>query len=379
MRFLIAFVALAACQGKPKAHDAPAPSPSQIIADAGLLADANLDSCKSSLARIAALAPTQRAQALLDACHPCGDWQALLQWNNPPDVGGPPRSEIERSMLACNAYCEPNAKQRFLGTLDAARGQDTRGPWRALGEVCKEAVSAVPDTRFMGAPYFALDRIARSIADPALLAAIQLPLPALSISGVGLALPQGPLLPADAGLAAITVDAGQIQLGTLPIAQLTPSGLHVSGDYPGTPLDAKALAAALTTPALAGHPVSVLAPRELPAARIVDVIAAAGGHELRLAVGVRGPGGWSSPGSIPVAMTVKPAAGVRLALDSSPEVAIKAAKAADRAALTKVPVTIALAPSATVANLATLLGALVYFDVKTVTIARPPGKLAPKP
>jgi hypothetical protein len=379
MRFLIVLAALAACQGKP--HDAPAPPPppQKPIVDAGPPADANHDACKSSVARIATLSPTQRAQALLDSCHPCGDWQALLQWNNPSDVGGPPRSAIEQAMLACNAYCEPSAKQRFLGTLDAARGQDTRGPWRALGEVCKDAVSAVPDTRFMGAPYFALDRIARAIADPALLAALQLPLPALSISGVGITLPQGPLLPSDAGLGAITVDAGQIQLGTLPIAQLTPTGLHVSGDYPGTPLDAKALAAALTTPALAGHPVSVLAPRELPAARIVDVIAAAGGHELRLAVGARGPGGWSIPGSIPIALTARPAAGVRLTLDSSPDLAIKAAKAADRAALTKAPVTIVLAPSATVANLATLLGALVYFEVKTVSITRPPGKPASKP
>ncbi|MEO7729748.1 MAG: hypothetical protein ABIY55_02165 [Kofleriaceae bacterium] len=379
MRFLIALAALAGCQGK--SHDAPAPPPSrpQVIVDAGPPADANLDGCKSSLARIATLAPTQRAQALLDACHPCGDWQALLQWNNPPDVGGPPRSAIEQSMLACNAYCEPNAKQRFLGTLDAARGQDTRGPWRSLGEVCKEAVSAVPDTRFMGAPFFALDRISRAIADPALLAAIQLPLPALSISGVGVTLPVGPLLAADAGLGAITVDASQIQLGSLPIAQLTPTGLHVSGDYPGTPLDPKALAAALATPALAGHPVSVLAPRDLSAARIVDVIAAAGGHELRLAVGARGPGGWSIPGSIPLALTNKPSAGVRLTLDSSPDLAIKAAKAADRGALTRTPVTIALAPSATVANLASLLGALVYFDVKTVTITRPPGKPASKP
>ena len=378
MRALIALAAgaaLVAC----KQHDAPAPAPPpKPPADASVPADANLDSCKTSLARIAGLPSNQRAQALLDSCHPCGDWQALLLWNNPADVGGPPRSAIEQSMLACNAYCVPDAKQRFLGTLDAARGQDTRGPWRALGEVCKDAVSAVPDTRFMGAPYFALDRIARSIADPALLAQIQVPLPALTLTGVGVALPQGPLQPSDGGLGAITVDARQILLGSLPIAQLTPTGLHVSGDYPGTPLDPKALAAALTTPALAG-PISVLAPRELPAARIVDVIAAAGGHELRLAVAARGPGGWSVPGSIPIAMTAKPASGIRLAVDSSPENAIKAAKAADHAALTRTPVTIALAPSATVANLATVLGALVYFEVKTVTITRPPGKPASKP
>jgi hypothetical protein len=377
MRLLIALVVLVACQSKPK--DPPSQPPPRPI-DAGAPADANLDTCRTNATKIASLPSVQRAQALLDSCRPCGDWQPLLQWNNPPDIGGPSRASIEQTMLACNAFCDPNAKQRFLGTLDAARGQDTRGPWRHLGEVCKAEVSAEPDTRFMGPTYFALDRIARAIGDPALLAAIQVPLPALSVSGVGVSLPLGPLRPADAGFGAITVDAAHIQLGSLPIAQLSPTGLRVSGDYPGTALDGKALAVALTTPALDGKPIAVLAPRELPATRIVDVIAAAGGHELRLAVGARGPGGWSVPGTIPIAMIARPvAAGLRLTLDGTPDLAIKAATAAPRAQLTAAPVTIALTPAATVANLASLLGALVFFEVKTVAITRPAGKLAPKP
>ncbi len=380
MKLLLALTTLTtlgACQNKPADPPAPAPAP-RVIADAGT-PDANLDSCKSAAAKIASIPSVQRAQALLNMCQPCGDWQPLLMWNNAPDVGGPPRELVERTMIACNAFCEPNAKQRFMGTLDESRGQDTRGPWRHLGEICKAAVSAEPDTRFMGPTFFALDRIARAIGDPALLATLQLPLPALSLSGVGVTLPQAPLRAADAGLGALTVDAAQFQLGTLPIAQLTPTGLKVSGDYPGTAIDAKALAAALATPALAG-PLAVLAPRELPAARIVDAIAAAGGHELRLAVGARGPGGWSMPGVIPIALLARPAAGgVRLTLDSTPDTAIKAASATPRAELTRAPVTIALAPEATVANLASLLGALSFFDVKSVAILRAAGKPATKP
>ena len=360
-----ALIVLAACKGK---QPEGAPPATTVIADAAPPPDASLDSCRIAAAGLPKLPPTARAQALLDACHPCGDWQPLLQWNNPPDIGGPPRSAIEQAMLACNAYCEPEAKQRFLGALDAARGQDTRGPWRHLGEVCKAAVSAVPDTRFMGAPYFALDRIARALGDAALLAKIQLPLPALSVSGVGVTLPTTPALPTDAGPAALTVLAADLQLGALPIATLAPDGVHVTGDYPGPTIELKALAGKL-----AGlGTVAVVAPRELPAARLVAVIAAAGGHALQLTVGARGPGGWSVPGAVPIALVARQPAGFALALDTNPDVAIKAAKAAPRDALTRAPVTITLAPGASVANLATLLGALGYFEVKAVALVASP-------
>ena len=93
-------------------------------------------------------------------------------------------------MAACKACCEPTAKMRFLGTSTtrAARSRGRRGAM--LGDVCKEQVSAVPDARFMSAPYFALDRIARDVAtrpDGApLLAAIEIPLPAVTVTGVGI-------------------------------------------------------------------------------------------------------------------------------------------------------------------------------------------------
>lgn len=360
-----------ACKARP--HDSPAPDPARPT-DAAI-ADANLDACRQAAARVPGLLANQRAQALLDGCQPCGDWAPLLAWNTPAADGGPTRAAIEQAMLACKAFCEPNAKQRFLGTLDGARGQDSRAPWRFLGDICKAEVSAVPDTRFMGAPYFALDRIARAIGDPALLAAITLPLPAVSLTGVGLELPSSPLTAPDAGPAALTIDASQILLGTLPVAQLSATGLQVSGDYPGTPIAATALAAALGKPALAGRPITLLAPTGLAAARIVEVIGAAGGHDLRLAVAVPGPGGWTLPGTLPIALVATPGragAGVRLALDASPDAAIQAARATAGADLVRAPVTIAVGPTATVASLASLLGALGALEVKTVVLVASP-------
>src|SRR5204863_6249003 len=107
--------------------------------------------------------------------------------------GGPSGAEIEAAMAVCG-YCDANAKQRFLGTLDKARGGDTRTPWRHLGDTCRAAVSAVPDNRFVTAPYYALDRIARAATahggeTAERLAAIELPLPAVSIAGTGVTLP----------------------------------------------------------------------------------------------------------------------------------------------------------------------------------------------
>lgn len=381
---------LAACKGS--CRESPAQDPPKP-ADAAL-ADANLDACRATAARVPSLPPPQRALALLKDCQPCGDWGPLLAWNTPGADGGPSRRAIEQAMLACNAFCEPNAKQRFFGTLDAARGQRTRMPWRFLGEICKAEVSAVPDTRFMGAPYFALDRIARALRDPGLLAAIELPLPALGINGVGIELPSSPLTAPDAGPAALTVDASQILLGSLPVAKLSATGLAVSGDYPGTPIEPKALAAALANPALTGHPVALLAPAGLVATRLIDVLAAAGGHDIRLAVATEGPPGWTVPGTVPISLLAAPAhagtagaartagtAGIRLVLDATADEAIKVAKATTRADLLRAPVTIDAGNTATIASLAALLGALGYFEVKTVvlvtSVAKPPAAKPP--
>lgn len=376
----VAAAALGACKGQRDApsHDPPAPG-----AGDAATADANLDACRAAAARVPGLPPARRAQALIDGCQPCGDWDPLLRWNTPVTDGGPSRAAIERAMIACRAFCEPNAKQRFLGTLDAARGQDTRGPWRYLGEICKAEVSAVPDTRYMGAPYFALDRIARALGgvEPALLAPIELPLPALSISGVGVELPGAPEIAEAAGPLALTIYANQILIGALPAARLSATGLTVSGDYPGSPIDPGRLAAALAASpgradtaarVPAGDPVVLIAPRSLPAARIAEVVAAAGGRDLRLAVAVPGPGGWALPGTLPIALIARPAAhGIRLALGADAGAAIAAARAAPRADLERDPPVIAADRTATADGLAGLLGALAAVGVKTCALTKP--------
>jgi hypothetical protein len=383
---LAAFV-LTACKGRQRdsPQQDPPPPHAAAAADAAIAPDANLDACRAAAARVPTLAPAERAKALLDACRPCGDWEPLLAWNTPPSEGGPPRSAIEHAMFACNAFCDANAKQRFFGTLDNARGQPTRTPWRLLGEICKAEVSAVPDARFMGAPYFALDRIARAIGDPGLLAAIELPLPAVTITGVGVDLPRT-LLATPAPGPAITVDAGQFLLGSLPIATPSPTGLQVAADYPGTLIEPRALAAALARPALAGRPVAVLAPYALDAARIADLVGAAGGHDLRLAVAAGGLPGWNVPGTLPIMLVAKPAAGgVHLVLaasagDPRDAGAMNAASAAMTAAgatpadLARGPVTITIESGAKVGGLARLLAALTAHEVKAVTLVNSPAK-----
>jgi hypothetical protein len=350
-------------------------SPPAAPADAGI-ADANLDACRAAAARVPGLPPAQRTVALLEGCQPCGEWGPLLAWDIPTADGGPTRAAIERGMSACKAFCDGAAKQRFFDALESARGQDTRKPWRVLGELCKGEVSAVPDARFMTAPYFAIDRAARLVGDASLLAQIELPLPAISISGSGMELPTSAVVVPEAGPATLTVDAGQFLLGSLPTARLSPAGIRVAGDYPGARIEPKALAAALGKHGLAGNPIALIAPRQLPAVRIYEAVAAAGGHDLRLAVARLELRNWILPATVPVTLTARPGrrAGVRLGLDDTAVDAIKAAQRTPRAKLASAPVVIAVDPSATAASLANLLGALHYLDVKSVVLARAPAR-----
>jgi hypothetical protein len=375
---LITVALLTACKGRGKEssqQEPPAPPPAP--ADASV-PDANLDACRAAAARVPALPRTQRTVALLQGCAPCGDWAPLLSWNVPEASGGPSWAVLERGMAACNAFCEPGARKRFFGALDGARGQNSRAPWRLLGEVCKDQVSAGAETRYLSAPYFALDRIARMIGDAGLLDAIELPLPAVSMTGVGVELPTSPLLAPDAGPTALTVDAGQLLLGTLPSVKLTPSGLVVSGDYPGKQIEPASLAAALARPELAGHPVALLAPRQLPMTRIIEAVAAAGDRDIRLAVGDLELLHWSIPATVPISLRTGPAArdGLRFVLDATGFEALKAVKAAAPEALLRAPVTLAAEDSATATSLANVLGTLGYAHVKSVVLVRAgrPGK-----
>lgn len=382
----LAIAILAACQGgqdgqgaqrdKGSAQTAGSQRAPAAPVDAGVV-DANLDACKAAAARVPSLPLAQRTVPLMEGCQPCGEWGPLLAWDIPIADRGPTRAAIERSMLACNAFCDSTTKSRFFDALESARGRDTRKPWRLLGELCKGDVSAVPDARFMSAPYFALDRVARMVGAAAPAgspASIELPLPAYMVSGNGVELPTSAMVVPEAGPSALTIDAAQFLLGTLPIAKLSASGVQIGGDYPGARVEAPGLAAALARPAFAGKPVALLAPRELAAERVYEAVAAAGGHDLRLAVATLVLRNWIIPGTVPIALTAKAprqAGGVQIALDDTAVEAIKAAKAAPRDKLARGPVTITVERGSTAASLANLLGALGYLDVKSVVLAKP--------
>jgi hypothetical protein len=372
VRALLVALLLCAC------HDKDAPKPSD-----GSDAPPAIDwaKCDAALAKAPATPATRRVEVVLEGCQVCGDWQTLLRWNRAPTAkGAPKRLEIDRMMLACG-YCDPSAKQRFLGTLDDARGTESRTPWRFLGEICKDKVSAVPDARFMSAPYYALDRIARAASarpeSAALLPAIDLPLPALSMAATGVELPSSPVTSPTAGPVQITVFKNELHVGRLPHAHLGAAGVSVVAEgeaYPGAAVTLPGLAAALD--ALSPDktaPIAVLAPAQLPAARLVEVLGAVTGRKLWIGVAAPGsPEGWVLPGTLPI--TFRAAAdpdATTWHVGDSVDTAIRELKDKPAAAFTHPP-TVILDPGATVANLVKLLGAIAFHDIHEATILATP-------
>lgn len=375
---LLALVlALAACKGKdapPKEtpppvppHAMPEPPPAPVPGDWA--------ACKAALAAAPKLPPNRQVSALIEGCKPCGDWTPLLAWNTPTEDGGPKRKAIEEAMIGCKAYCDPNAKQRFLGALDEARGKPTnRAPWRMLGEFCKEAVSSTTDARFASAPFFALDRIARDVAgkpDGApLLAALDLPLPAVSQTGQGLALPESGVTKPATPTSQLTITADDLRLGPLPHAKLGANGVTVSAGepYPGNPVKLAELSAALGK---LPPPVLVFAPKGLPASRLAEVLAAAKPHTLYLALAMTSTlPGWTLYGMSPVELAgdgAKPTVSYKLG-EKGDDVLKQIAPSTPVS-----PVAIVVEPTTTVQAVATVLGGLGFKDVKTaiVTVAKP--------
>jgi hypothetical protein len=356
----------AACKG----NDAPpkqAPASPPAVADASVPAQTEWTACDAVLGAAPKLPATRRVQAILDACKPCGDWAPLLTWNKLQEDGGPTRASIEATMLGCNAYCDPNAKMRFLGALDTARGQDSRAPWRMLGDFCKDKVSAAPDARYMSAPYFALDRIARAVAarpgGAKLLDAIDLPLPAVTVTGVGPLLAVAPVTAPFGGPAQINVTMTEIRVGTLPHARLGAGGVTVTGDYPGTLVTTKDLAATLDK--VPGS-IALFAPSGMHASRVLEVVAAAGTHPVRIAVAADGaPIGWTMYGTIPIDVTAGPdPKATKLAVSSSNDGVIKSIGTADLGS----PPSLVVDAKATVADLAKVLGVLAYKDVHAASV-----------
>jgi hypothetical protein len=313
MRALIVLALLVGCKDKDRAKAGTAGS------GAGTSAAAPVDwaTCDAALARAHAAPAASRPQLVIDGCRVCGDWTPILRWNTPQTDGGPTRGEIEEAMLACDAYCSGEAKLKFLGTLDKARGTSARTPWRQLGDICKDQVSALPDQRFMSAPYFALDRIARAVGrrggETARLAGeLELPLPAVTVVGTGVALPElASGVSADAGDLALTLLGDSVHLARLPRARLGASGVTVELDahgYPGRPLTPAQLGAALTEQLGAADPgastVTLVAPSAMAARALVPVIAATAPlARVRLAaLAHESPAGWPLVGTLAVAL-----------------------------------------------------------------------------
>lgn len=237
----------------------------------------------------------ERPALLLDTCKPCGDWAPIVQWNTPSTSGGPKRADIETAMQRCNAYCLGDAKDKFLGTLDDARGRSSRTPWKQLALVCKERVSALPDDRFIDGVYFALDRIARTLGEQT----IDIPLPPTSISGVGVPLPRVTRELGPAGDVQVSVVGTAITVGPLPRARLSKTGIAVdlgSDGYPGKTVTLEQLPAALGK----ATQVTLLAPHGMPADRLVPVIRAARRPLFLAARAKESPEGWDVPAVIPV-------------------------------------------------------------------------------
>jgi hypothetical protein len=309
MKGLLVLALLAACKGK---HDQPAPTTAAGSGSADVVHDVVDAKCEAAVKKAAAAPLDARPQILIDGCHVCGDWTPLVRWNTPPQEGGPTRVAIEKAMLACHAYCDPNAKQRFLGALDAARGTSMRTPWRQLGEVCKDQVSAVPDDRFLGGPYFALDRIARAIGSKGgdlatAAAAIELPLPPVSPTGVGPVLADVDGVTPKVGEIQVTVLGDKIFVGRMPRAHLAAGGITAElgpNGYPGieTALAKlpEALRYAIGDDATAT--ITLLAPHAMPAQNLVPIVAAAAPiAPLYLAANaIEAPEGWTLAAAIPV-------------------------------------------------------------------------------
>ncbi len=310
MRALVLVAVLAACKGKDKPAPHAGEEPSGPVA-------VRIDwaRCEQAITTAASAPLAARPQLVLDGCQVCGgDWKPLLAWNVEAASGGPKREQIEQMMVACQAFCTGDSKLKFMAGIDKARGQSVNTPWRQLATACGDKVNGSADARFMSAPFFALDRIARAveskggaIADK--LAALELPLPAITISGAGVALPESDAVSPNVGTLHVTVLGDAIHVGTLPRAKLGASGVLAKlgdGDYPGEVVSVAKLGEALRV--LTGgdttQPITILAPHAMPAVKLVPIIAAAsavapvhlGAHAHE------SPEGWQLPGAIPVAL-----------------------------------------------------------------------------
>jgi hypothetical protein len=233
--------------------------------------------CKATLARAAQKPLDERASTILSGCPVCGDWTPILDWNRPQKDGGPTRLAIEAAMERCHAYCDATAKMYFLGTLDDARGTTSNKPWIELGKQCKDKVSAVPDTRYISAMYFALDRVARAASarpDVKALLDFAIELPPVSITGAGVDLPTVREATRDIKGYLLTLLGDSVYLGGIPSARFQDGRVVAEGnDFPGQLATRNFLARRLGSPKREGGGwFYIVAPKAMAAAKLLPLL-----------------------------------------------------------------------------------------------------------
>lgn len=294
MKRLLLLVALVACKDK-------APKDKQVATATTDTSPAyRVDSkCKSVIEKLPSLPINARPQALLEGCQVCGDSKVLLAWNQ----DGTTPEALQKTLESCNAFCTGDAKMKFIAAANKAKGTSNDMAWRKLADACGDKVDAATDHRFMSAPYFALDRIARAVG----LEQTEIPLPPLTIAGTGIVLPdleEG--VSSKVGIYHVSLIGDQIFIGKLPRAKLDAKGLEVTNDYPGQQVALADLPAALKK-LIDNDPtetLTLLAPHAMPAENLVPVIQAAGAiAPLYLAATAHeSPADWQLPGAILVAI-----------------------------------------------------------------------------
>lgn len=290
MKRALLALALVACKGKEPPKKQTETTPTVV----------DLTGCETAMQKAAAAPLVARPHILLDGCQVCGDWTVLLAWNH----DGTTPEALQKTLERCNAFCTGDSKMKFIAAANKAKGTSNDMPWRRLADACGDKVDAATDHRFMTAPYFALDRIARALGKTQ---SFDVPLPPLTIAGTGIVLPdldEG--VSPKVGTIHISFIGDQIFIGKLPRAKLTAKGLDVANDYPGQQVALADVPAALRK-LVGGDPtetLTLLAPHAMPAENLVPVIAAAGAiAPLYLAVNAHeSPEGWQLPGTIPVAI-----------------------------------------------------------------------------
>lgn len=236
--------------------------------------------CAAAITELDELPAHERPAALLSACPVC-DVQTIAK--KPFDGSATWLEQLDAAITSCGGYCKPMARKEFLQYIKRDLDLGTVGSraWRKLGEACPTELGVRPETRaYVGATWFALERVARGMAQrlpdaarSGLWAQATFPLPALPPEGHGLALPEAPkvldapLIPP--GRFALTVLTTQTHVTRLPWAKLAAGRIEIDGFFPGDPVpDLSTVAAEVT----AENPAALFAPKLMPAAHLVPAL-----------------------------------------------------------------------------------------------------------